>query len=81
MVIRMDDTPMKKPTVRLKWEPRDLWIGVYWTREWGGWWDNPVRDGWSAYICILPCLPIHIRWGGIDWEAVSRRPLKAARRG
>lgn len=41
--------------IRLLWEPRDLWIGVYWTRR------DP--DPWNKsdlliYICGLPCLPV-----------------------
>lgn len=39
--------------IRVKFEPRDLWIGVYW---------KTYNEGWSkmlnVYICILPMLPI-----------------------
>lgn len=49
-----------KLSVKLLWEIRDLWIGVYWTR--GG------RDHLFIYICILPMLPIRVHrarhWGG-----------------
>lgn len=36
-------------------EPRDLWLGVFWRRyeEWG-------RHGLEVFICILPMLPLHI---------------------
>jgi hypothetical protein len=45
----------------LLWEPRDLWVGVYWTRCEGmyeaGW-------GWSyaldVYVCVLPCIPLRV---------------------
>ncbi len=37
---------------KLKFEPRDLWIGVYWDR-------SPVRL--DVYICVVPCFPLHIR--------------------
>ena len=39
--------------VFLKWEPKDMWLGVYWTRN------GLARH---VYICILPCLPLHIWW-------------------
>lgn len=42
-------------TVALLWEPRDLWLGLYW---------NPYEEAgrrWVAlYICLLPCLPIRL---------------------
>ncbi len=44
-----------------KWEPRDLWIGVYWNNETGM---NSMGWGWSwaldLYVCIIPCLPIKL---------------------
>jgi hypothetical protein len=42
------------------WEPRDVWIGVYW--------DRPKGTGWSwaldVYVCLFPCVPLKIaaRW-------------------
>jgi hypothetical protein len=40
-------------TVRLLFEPRDAWIGVFWRRlPWGG---------WEAFVCLVPMLPLHIR--------------------
>ena len=48
--------------LRIKFEPRDLWVGAYW---------NYAESIESAYkrldlfICLLPTLPIHLRfeWG------------------
>lgn len=50
------------PEIDLKFEPRDLWIGVYW---------NLVRSVESnyrrldVYVCVLPMWPLHLRfeWG------------------
>jgi hypothetical protein len=50
------------PEIRLKFEPRDLWLGVYW---------NLVRSIESpykrldVYVCIIPTLPLRLRfeWG------------------
>ena len=40
-----------------RWEPRDIWWGVYWTTK-------PVEDGNSTefdiYVCLVPMLPLHI---------------------
>jgi hypothetical protein len=48
--------------LRVKFEPRDVWVGVYW---------NMAQSVESAYkrldlfICIVPLLPVHLRfeWG------------------
>jgi len=47
------------------WEPRDIWLGVYWT--WGvsngrfpG--DEDVADRTEVYICLVPCFPIKLTW-------------------
>ncbi len=36
---------------RVIFEPRDLWVGVYWNRL------GPVL---SVYICLLPTLPLQL---------------------
>lgn len=36
---------------RFKWEPRDLWVGIYWDTS--GIWLH-------IYVCIIPCLPLHV---------------------
>lgn len=42
----------------LEWEPRDVWVGVYWRRSRG-------RGVLDVYVCVLPCLPIHLcLWNG-----------------
>lgn len=39
--------------IALEWEPQDLWVGIFWKKSIG------VTDLW---ICLLPCVPIHIWW-------------------
>lgn len=52
-------------SIRLLWEPRDIWIGVYWNT-------NGTKELF-IYICLLPCLPLRIHrqksFGGIFPEA------------
>jgi len=35
------------------WEPRDLWVGLYWKRK---------ANLLQVWICLLPCLPLHLVW-------------------
>lgn len=37
----------------LLWEPRDLWIGVFWNLD--------CTHG-DLYICLIPTLPFLLRW-------------------
>lgn len=41
--------------ITIEFEKHDLWIGLYWR------YDEQYRLG-HIYICLLPCLPIHITW-------------------
>ena len=43
------DRPRVK--VRFYFERRDLWVGLFWYYSFG------VRH---FYVCVLPCLPLHI---------------------
>ncbi len=43
-------------TLSLLIEPRDLWVGVFWTWDTGGM--------LSIYLCVVPCVPIRLTlWG------------------
>ena len=57
---------------RLLFEPRDIWVGVYWT--------HGQMGEWFAYICALPCLPLRVHYqksfGGIFPEAINY-PIKS----
>jgi hypothetical protein len=47
------------PRVWLEWlfEPRDLWVGLYWARPDVNW-----SHGVDIYVCIIPCLPLKVMW-------------------
>jgi hypothetical protein len=49
------------PQVRLLFEPRDLWVGIYWRVI--RFYQPPRRPRrWDIYICLIPTLPIRVRW-------------------
>ncbi len=39
--------------VSLEFKVQDCWIGVYWAVR---------KAGVDVWICLLPMLPIHVRW-------------------
>lgn len=42
-------------SLALKLDLRDVWVGVYWC---------PHPGRFDVYVCLLPCLPIHLcLWG------------------
>ena len=45
----------RRAGVRLIFDRRDVWVGVYFDRGIGG-----VRQ--QLYICLLPMLPINVWW-------------------
>ena len=56
-------TPLGKiNSISLEFKLQDLWIGVFWNT------DNLITDEGKKpfktdiWICLLPCLPIHIIW-------------------
>jgi len=42
----------------LIFEPRDLWIGIYWDGKKLGEYDREL----TIYVCLLPCLPIRLHY-------------------
>lgn len=39
--------------IGVEWCIKDMWVGLYWNKR------NLVKV-YDFYICIIPCLPIHI---------------------
>ena len=56
-----DDGSSTRLSMKLLWEPRDMWIGVYWTRVFDHLCDRKF-DHLFVYICLLPMLPIRLHW-------------------
>jgi hypothetical protein len=54
---------MKNWKIRLEFKIEDLWVGLFWKSKYqaagGGKWERSEYDLW---ICLIPCVPIHLRW-------------------
>ena len=55
----------KLETIKLKFEPRDLWIGIYW--DFQKWAREPQSD-LRIYICFIPMFPLYIHIHSIDLD-------------
>lgn len=63
------------PSVTIKFEPRDLWIGVFWMHS------KSVESAYqnlTVYVCILPILPIRFEWA---WGVVMTERAAVAQGG
>lgn len=47
---------LPKVWVSLLFEPRDLWVGVYWKRP-----DVAWAHALDVYVCAVPCLPLLVQ--------------------
>jgi len=43
--------------MKIKYEPRDLWIGLYWTKARTTTLDSDLEQ-YTFYVCLIPCLQI-----------------------
>lgn len=50
---------MLRTSVKLKFAPQDMWVGLFWKWMVTGY-ENTFKR-LDLYICILPMLPLHIR--------------------
>lgn len=47
----------------IRFDPRDLWVGIYWNNEVQD--SDPLllpRTTFHLYVCVVPCFPIHLTW-------------------
>ena len=40
----------RNTSVELLFEPRDVWVGLYW--------DTATYPALSVYVCLVPCFPL-----------------------
>ena len=54
---------LKPVRARFEFKLADMWIGLFWKKgfdsNYGG--KIPSLDVW---VCFLPCIPLHLRFGG-----------------
>jgi hypothetical protein len=62
MLRRLIDRPLFK--VGFEFEPRDVWVGLFWRRT----------DYWlHFYVCMLPCVPLHVVVGNARLKDAYQR--------
>lgn len=46
--------------VAIEWKLQDLWVGVFWRHGYAAFDDGAKRMFTDVWICVLPCIPLHI---------------------
>lgn len=67
---------------RVEFVPRDLWVGLFWDRR-DQWRRHPRgqvqrRKTVHAYLCLVPCCPLHLAWETSEWVDVTTGTLTAS---
>lgn len=53
--------------MKIKFEPRDLWIGLYWRSQTVKRIDCVEWRDVTFYLCLVPCFPIIWTWERLLW--------------
>lgn len=72
--LHLDSAPRPRFFVDLLFEPRDLWVGVYWDRPKNDW-DHAL----DVYVTLLPMLPIKVMirmTGAKVWFGAARKAVR-----
>lgn len=48
--------------IKIFFEPRDIWVGVFWDLDIVDTPYGPLFENYRVYICIIPMFPIKITW-------------------
>lgn len=54
--------------VRIEFEPRDVWIGLFWCKKRVHVAGFKMREDLHLYLCLIPCFPIHIVIPRREWK-------------
>lgn len=59
-------------------EPRDLWVGLFWDREDIGSAGGLFGTTWRFYLCVVPMFPLIVTFdtGGEDTELADEEEQK-----
>lgn len=38
---------------QFEWKLEDMWVGAFWRQ---------IGTSYDLWICLVPCLPLHISW-------------------
>lgn len=81
--MRLGEWHLDRKLSGFEFEPRDLWVGIYWNRGEAGLamdpWAKKDRDAFrrlaglvvawvDVYVCLVPAIPLRLRW-------IRRRPI------
>jgi hypothetical protein len=44
--------------MQIKYEPRDLWVGIFWDRAGRTTTLETDRQHYRVYVCLVPCFPV-----------------------
>ena len=63
--------------IKLLFEPRDLWVGLYWNKE-----EAPGGKPWvlTLYFCLIPMLPLRVKMTSIKKIKLTAADIKWAQR-
>ena len=63
----LKEANLKLENIRVLFEPRDLWVGLFWKVE-----PQVGVNKLFLYICLLPCVPIRIIFSASRGQLVCR---------
>ena len=46
---------LRQHQIALEYKLADMWVGMFWQRK-----EDAVRRSLHIWVCIVPCLPIHL---------------------
>ena len=57
---QQDESLFFRVALELNWQ--DMWIECFWDKR---------GDGKHIWLCLLPCLPIHLQWVKRPWSTLE----------
>lgn len=54
-------------SIKFEFKIQDCWIGVFWKQD-----NQGINHAW---LCVLPCIPLHIQWERVFVGEVNDIPF------